>query len=122
VAKGVLPFSVDHAAEELAVALLEDPGPALARVAEIVRERERVAGALRGMGARVAPAAGNFLFVEPPGSGSEHVRRELAGRGILVRDLGPSAGGRIRVSIGMREENDLFLRELREIVEGKGEP
>jgi histidinol-phosphate aminotransferase len=122
VAKGVLPFSVDQAAEELAIALLEDPGPARARVAELVAERERVAGALRAMGAKVAPAAGNFLFVEPPGGGSERVRRELLLRGILVRDLGPSAGGRLRISIGRREENDLLLRELREITGRKGTP
>ena len=121
-AKAVLPFSVDQASEELGVALLEHPGPARARVAELVRERERMAAALRGMGAKVAPSAGNFLFVEPPGGGSESVRTELLGRGILVRDLGPSAGGRLRVSIGLREENDLFLAGLREITERKGAP
>ena len=121
VSKAVLPFSVDQAAEELAVALLEDPAPARERVARLVAERERVAAALRAMGAKVAPAAGNFLFVEPPGGGSETVRRELLGRGILVRDLGPSAGGRLRVSVGRPEENDLFLRELGEITERKGD-
>lgn len=120
VGKAVLPFSVDQAAEELAVALLENPAPARARVAEIVRERERVAGELSRMGAKVAPAAGNFLFVEPPGGEAERVRKKLLGRGILVRDLGPSAPGRLRVTIGRREENDLFLGELRRIVDRKG--
>lgn len=120
VGKAVLPFSVDQAAEELAVALLEDPAPARARVAEIVRERERLAGELSRMGAKVAPAAGNFLFVEPPGGEAERVRKELLGRGILVRDLGPSAPGRLRVTIGRREENDLLLAELRRIVDRKG--
>ncbi len=120
VAKAVLPFSVDQAAEELAVALLEDPGPSRLCVAGIVRERERVAGALRAMGAKVAPAAGNFLFVEPPGGGSQRVRNELLQRGILVRDLGPAAPDRLRVTIGRREENDLFLEGLGKIVKGKG--
>ncbi len=120
VGKAVLPFSVDQAAEELAVALLENPAPARARVEEIVRERERVAAELSRMGAKVAPAAGNFLFVEPPGGEAERVRSELLGRGILVRDLGPAAPGRLRVTIGRREENDLFLGELRKIGSRKG--
>ncbi|MFI5181117.1 MAG: pyridoxal phosphate-dependent aminotransferase [Thermoanaerobaculia bacterium] len=122
VTKAILPFSVDQAAEELAVALLENPAPARARVLEIVRERERVAGALIRMGAKVAPAAGNFLFVEPPGGEPSRVRKELLALGILVRDLGPSAPRRIRVTIGRREENDLFLEELGQIVRRKEEP
>jgi len=115
VGKAVLPFSVDHAAEELAVALLEDVGPANERVAAIVKERERVVAALRAMGAKVAPAAGNFVFVEPLGGEAERVRKELLLRGVLVRDLGPSAPGRLRVTIGLPAENDLFLTELARI-------
>lgn len=120
IGKAVLPFSVDQAAEELAVALFENPAAARQRVAEIVRERERVAGELSRMGAKVAPASGNFLFVEPPGGEAERVRRELLGQGILVRDLGRSAPGRFRVTIGRREENDLFLEELRKVAGRRG--
>jgi histidinol-phosphate aminotransferase len=115
IGKAVLPFSVDHAAEELAVALLEDAASARDRVASIVRERGRVVAALRAMGAKVAPAAGNFVFVEPPGGGADRVRKELLLRGVLVRDLGPSTPGRLRVTIGLPAENDLFLAELARI-------
>ena len=119
VGKAVLPFSVDHAAEELAVALFEEAGAARERVAAIVKERARVVAALTEMGAKVAPAAGNFVFVEPPGGEAERVRKELLLRGILVRDLGPTAPGRLRVTIGLPGENDLFLEELGRITRGK---
>ena len=112
IGKAILPFNVDLASEELAVALLEDPLPAKARVAEIVAERGRVVEELRALGAKVAPAAGNFLFVAPPRGGAEAVRAALLGRGVLVRDLGASAPGRLRVTVGRREENDLFLAEF----------
>ncbi|MGE5346069.1 MAG: aminotransferase class I/II-fold pyridoxal phosphate-dependent enzyme, partial [Acidithiobacillales bacterium] len=112
IVKAILPFNVDHASEELAVALLEDPAPARARVSEIVAERERVVRALSSMGAKVAPAAGNFVFVAPPGRAAGAVRQALLLHGILVRDLGSSAPGRLRVTVGRREENDLFLSEF----------
>ena len=112
IGKAILPFNVDLASEELAVALLEDPGPARARVAEIVAERGRVVEALRALGAKVAPAAGNFVFVAPPRGGAEGVRKALLLGGVLVRDLGESAPGRLRVTVGRREENDLFLAEF----------
>ncbi len=112
IVKAILPFNVDHASEELAVALLENPALARARVAEIVAERERVVRALSSMGAKVAPAAGNFVFVAPPGRAAAAVRQALLLRGVLVRDLGSSAPGRLRVTVGRRDENDLFLSEF----------
>jgi histidinol-phosphate aminotransferase len=113
IAKAVLPFNIDHASEELAVALLEDPAAARARVAGIVAERERIVRALSALGAKVAPAAGNFVFVAPPGRAEAGaVRQALLLRGILVRDLGPQAPGRLRVTVGRPEENDLFLAEF----------
>ena len=65
--KAVLPFNVDLAAEELALALLARPEGAKARVGRVVKERERVAAALRSAGHAVAPSSANFLFVGPRG-------------------------------------------------------
>jgi histidinol-phosphate aminotransferase len=112
--KAILPFSVDHAAEELAVTLLEDPGRSRRAVAAIAVERERVASALRGLGARVAPSRSNFLFFAPPGGNGVRVRAALLSRGVLVRDMTRVAPDRLRVSIGSPAENDLFLAKLKE--------
>jgi histidinol-phosphate aminotransferase len=115
--KAVLPFSIDQAAEELAVALLEEPGLSRSRVAAVVRERERVAAALAALGAAVAPSKANFLFFAPPGGRAREVRASLLARGILVRDMTSAAPDRLRVSIGAREENDLFLESLESVLE-----
>ncbi len=117
--KAVLPFSVDQAAEELALALLEEPAQARDRVEATVRERERVVAALRTMGAKVAPAAANFLLFGLPGVEAERVRQELLLAGILVRDPAPATPGRLRVTIGLPTENDLFLSELARIARAK---
>ncbi len=113
--KAVLPFNVDHAAEELALALLAHPGSARTRVAKVVEERERVARALRAAGHAVVPSSANFLLVGPRGGDAARVRRGLLERGVLVRDMTAAAAGRLRVTIGTPAENDLFLEVLEEV-------
>jgi histidinol-phosphate aminotransferase len=113
--KAVLPFNVDLAAEELALALLSRPGSAKARVVRIIEERERVAAALRSRGHTVASSSANFLFVGPRGGDAGRVRRALLERGVLVRDMTAAAAGRLRVTIGSPAENDLFLGALEEV-------
>ena len=113
--KAVLPFSVDLAAEELAVAVLARPDIARDRVRTIVAERERVSAALAVAGCAVAASSANFLFVRPPGDHAGRVRRALLDKGVLVRDMTAAAPGRLRVSIGSRVENDLFLEALAEV-------
>ena len=110
--KAVLPFSVDLAAEELALALLERPEFSRGAVETVRVERERVRLALLSLGASVAPAGGNFLFFTIPGTGGAALFSELARRGVVVREPSPAAPDHIRVTVGTRSENDAFLRAL----------
>ena len=114
--KAILPFSVDVGAEEIALAALSGREEVRARCRAIAVERERVAAALRSLGAKVAPSRANFLFLVPPRGDGGRVYRDLRGRGVLVRDLSTVAPGAIRVSIGTPEENDLFLATLKEVL------
>jgi histidinol-phosphate aminotransferase len=113
--KAILPFNVDLAAEELALALLARPEGARARVARVVEERERVARTLRSAGHAVAHSSANFLLVGPRAGDATRVRRALLERGVLVRDVTAAASGRLRVTIGSPAENDLFLGALQEV-------
>ncbi|MFN7988280.1 MAG: aminotransferase class I/II-fold pyridoxal phosphate-dependent enzyme [Thermoanaerobaculia bacterium] len=114
--KAILPFSVDVGAEEIALAVLARRDEVRERCRAIAAERERVAAALRALGARVAPSRANFLFVVPPGGDGARAYRELRARGVLVRDLAAVAPGAFRVSVGTPEENDLFLSTLKEVL------
>ena len=116
IGKAILPFSVDLGAEEIALAALARRGEVLERCRDIARERERVAAALRALGARVAPSRANFLFFVPPGGDGARVFRDLRARGILVRDQTSVAPGALRVTIGTPDENDLFLTILKEVL------
>lgn len=110
--KAVLPFNVDIAAEELALALLADPVQARGGVAVVLAERERVVAGLKRLGAAVVPSAANFLLFAPPGGEARRVREALLARGVLVRDMTGAVPGHLRVSIGAPAENDVFLAEL----------
>ena len=81
-------------------------------------ERDRVAQKLTecpGLG-RVFSSQTNFLLFDCPGSRS--VCNRLREKGIVVRDRSalPGLADCIRVTIGTRQENDIFLAELRQIL------
>ncbi len=116
IGKAILPFSVDLGAEEIALAVLARREEVRARCRGIARERERVAKALRVLGARVAPSRANFLFFVPPDGDGARVFRDLRGRGVLVRDQTAVVPGALRVTVGTPEENDLFLTTLEEVL------
>lgn len=84
-----------------------------AAAAAVRAERDRVANtlaALRG----VTPRAGRANFVLFGVDAAAEVHRRLAAAGVRVRDVSglPGLSSHLRVTIGTREENDLFLAEL----------
>lgn len=116
IAKAILPFSVDLGAEEIALAVLARGEEVRERCRGVALERERVAAALRSLGARVAPSRANFLFFVPPGGDGARVFRDLGARGVLVRDQTVVVPGALRVTIGTPAENDFFLSTLKEVL------
>ncbi|WUH99911.1 aminotransferase class I/II-fold pyridoxal phosphate-dependent enzyme [Spirillospora sp. NBC_00431] len=107
-----LPYHMSTLTVSVALAVLEHAEESLAHVPGILAERERLRGALAGSGHAVAPSDTNFLFFDT-GADSSAVAAGLAARGVLVRDLGHA--GWLRVSVGSPEENDVFLKVLKEI-------
>ncbi|MBN2054946.1 histidinol-phosphate aminotransferase family protein [bacterium] len=80
-------------------------------------ERTRLATALKDLGIKVYPSAANFIMFEmdKPGAAFE----TLADRGIRLRNLTQLRGleRHLRVTVAAREENDLFLETLRELLD-----
>jgi histidinol-phosphate aminotransferase len=113
-----LPYHLSTLTTSVALAALEHAEEALAHVPGILAERARVRDALEGAGHAVAPSDANFLFFDTNTESSE-VAAELATRGVLVRDLGPTNW--LRVSIGSPEENDVFLKALAALVSSEGD-
>lgn len=115
--KVVLPFSVSALGVAVGLSVLEEPHYLKARVAETLRERERVFKALAALGGvHVFPSHTNFLLFRVAEAG--RVYEELQAKGVLVRRQDGLHGlaGCLRVSIGLPEENDAFIEAVTQIV------
>jgi histidinol-phosphate aminotransferase len=88
----------------------------------VVASRERLAGALRGLGFQVLPSAANFLFARHPAIPGAALAAGLRDRAILVRRFArPRIQDHLRISIGTDAECDRLVAALRELV-GAGSP
>jgi histidinol-phosphate aminotransferase len=108
------PFPISTPAERAAIAALEDIKWMLDCVERIRAERERVYKEIRKF-VEVNPSQANFLFFRSP---INNLAEELLKRGIIVRDCSSFIGcdSHIRVSIGKPDENDMFLKALKEVL------
>jgi histidinol-phosphate aminotransferase len=108
------PFAVTGLAQQAALASLEPEAEAqlLARVKDIVIERDRVHAELATMGYDLPPSQANFVWV-PMGDATLPWAEGCADRKVIVR---PFAGSGSRVTIGTPDENDQFLAAARELV------
>jgi histidinol-phosphate aminotransferase len=104
------PFSLSGIAQSAALASLEAESELLARVDQIVLERERLLAALRDDGWSIPNAQGNFVWIAA-GEAASDLAAHCAGAAppILVR---PFAGDGVRITVGSREENDRVLSTL----------
>lgn len=110
-----LPYNVPVPCQRAATFALRELGEELRRIAAFVTsERDRVTRGLVERGLDVAPSHANFVWVETKRPAGE-VFDALAARGVLVRSF-HAAGGRLarrlRITIGLREENDRLLDEI----------
>jgi len=90
-----------------AIAALQMPAYAWENVDRLIQERERVRETLDDMGVCVYPSVTNFLLIR---SELPDAALRLRDRGVLVWDVSNQLPpGFIRVSIGTRDENEVFL-------------
>ncbi|NMO04230.1 histidinol-phosphate transaminase [Gordonia sp. TBRC 11910] len=102
-----LPYHLSVVTQAAARAALRHSDETLAGVASIIAERKRVVAELAALGYRVADSDANFVLFGDFADASASWQRYLDD-GVLIRDVG--IGGHLRVTIGLAEENDAFLR------------
>jgi histidinol-phosphate aminotransferase len=82
------------------------------------RERPRLQAAIAGLGLRVLPSKGNFLFFDAarPATG---LAEALLDKGVIVKPWKqPGYETWLRVSIGTEADNDQFLAALAAAIAG----
>ena len=108
------PFNLNRLAEVAGVAALDDPGHAERTRALNASGAEYLTEALESMGLHVWPTDANFLLVKTTPDMADRLMRE----GVIVRPLAEfGMGDHLRVSIGLPEENERFVKPLRSLLE-----
>lgn len=112
------PYNVNKLTSSAAIKAFDHLPEVRKNIEHILEERERVSKELENLAAvqEVLPSDANFLLFRVPRA--QEVYRKLAENGVIVRYRGnePGCENGLRLTIGSREENDLFLKKLRELV------
>ena len=107
-------FDVNQQAQDAALASLGDEAEIARRRHATAEGRQLLADVCDELQARIAgPPVANFLYVEV-GEDAHPLFEALLREGVIVRPLAPfGAPGAIRVTVGTREENELFAAAFR---------
>jgi len=105
VRKAQVPFSVGSIAQDAATAALGESAEVARRVRLTIAERDRMAVRLREIGYDVPAPQANFVWL-PLGPDSAGFAEQCLTGGVVIRAC-PGEG--VRVTVGLAEENDLFL-------------
>lgn len=110
-------FDINQTAQDAALASLGDEAEIARRRRANAESRAAVERALDGLGLPyAAPAVANFLFVEVGGD-ARAVFESLLELGVIVRPLGAfGAPDAIRATVGLPDENELFVSALRSLL------
>jgi histidinol-phosphate aminotransferase len=114
-------YNVDRLSIDAVVAALDDQKSMKANVERIKETRRYLTGSLRDMGFFVYPSQTNFILAQCMKGVSAHtLYQTLKSRKILVRYFNlRRLDDCLRITIGTREEIDILLKNLKELIETK---
>lgn len=106
------PYNINQTAQETVLRQLENPVDA--QIEDIVRERGRVQEALKSIDCvrKIYPSDANFLLVKF--DDADRMYGHLLEDRIIVRNRSrmPGCAGCLRITIGLKEENDRLIESL----------
>ena len=108
------PFNVTTPAQAAATAALDDRAHVEKSVLSNATERSRVVAGLHELGVKTAPTQANFVLADV-GRPARPVYDALLRKGVIVRPFA-SLPTSLRVTFGLPEENERFLRALGEVL------
>ena len=110
------PFNVNSFSQRAGILALDYLNEYQEQIQQIKAETQKLQAALNGVpNLRVYPTRANFILFKP--EDPDRWASELLRRGFLVRNMGvlPALGKCLRISAGLPEENEGFIRAVREI-------
>jgi histidinol-phosphate aminotransferase len=110
-------FSVSAAAQAAALAALQDEDHIQKTLKNNAGQAERLMTGIAELGYQPVPTWANFLYCEL-GDDAAAVAKRVQAEGVIVRPLGPwGAPTAIRITIGTPEQNEIFLKAFKKVME-----
>lgn len=114
------PYNINTLSQLIGTAAIEDEQYFAECTAKTIAIRTATADALAGLGFEVLPSCTNFLFARHNAIGGKQLYQKLKDSGILVRHFDKERiSGFIRISIGSKEEMDIFIHKTERIIKGE---
>ncbi len=111
------PFNVSLVAQEAAVASLGDAAQVRKSAALVKKQKEYLYRELERMGVPFVRSAANFVLIDVAPFTGQEIFQKLLRRGVIVRAMDEYDFPRhLRVSIGLPEENKLFVAALTDVM------
>jgi histidinol-phosphate aminotransferase len=111
------PFNVNALAQVAAMAALDDRQHLEATRTLLKEEKPKLYAALKELGLTAIPSSANFILFHV-GPMASQIHERLLRRGVIVRYMGDwGLPEYLRVSVGLPEENQVFIQTLREELE-----
>jgi histidinol-phosphate aminotransferase len=115
------PYNINRMTMAAGEAAVEEDGYYTANCRTVAETREYTAAALREMGFEVLPSKANFVFAKSGDISGLELYQKLKARGVLVRHFEkPGIAEYNRITIGTREQMDVFLEQTRRILKEAG--
>lgn len=113
-------YTVNALTQKIAAAALDDTAYYANVIDKIVKERELVSDALRGLGFTVLPSRTNFVFASHKSIPASEIYFSLKEEGVLVRHFKKDRiDNFVRITIGTREDTKVLLDKLSKLIKGK---
>jgi histidinol-phosphate aminotransferase len=112
------PYNVNSMTLAVGLGVLLDEETTRANCRTIMDNRAYTTAALEKLGFEVLPSSSNFIFARSDKIGGKELYLKLKERGVLIRHFAqPGIEEWSRITIGTREQMDIFLKNVREILE-----
>ena len=114
------PYNINRLTQTAGLAALENDDYFMDNCRRIIETREYTAAELKNMGFFITDSRTNFVFARSDEIGGAELYEALKDRGVLVRHFSsPRICEFNRITIGSREEMEIFLQKVGEILAEK---
>ncbi len=110
-----LPFNLNMVSQTVAAESLKNGNVMKQYINSIISERERLFDKLSQIkGIKPYPSEANFILFKT--GNPDRIYKGLLKKGVLVRNMKGVVNACLRVTVGTKEENNIFLKALKEVV------